>query len=129
MNVVFPKTHTLRPYPPSVTVFGDGASRKLLGLDEVMRMGPNDGLVPFFRRDTTKEFALPLIRYPAFRTQRGLVSTRRWRHLQPKRIFRSDQISRSVVSDSLRPHGGALAARAQKGLEELSHVEGQEGRR
>ena len=72
---MFPKTHTLRPYPPSVTVFGDGASRKLLGLDEVMRMGPNDGLVPFFRRDTTKEFALPLIRYPAFRTQRGLVST------------------------------------------------------
>ena len=44
---MFPKTHTLRPYPPSVTVFGDGASRKLLGLDEVMRMGPNDGLGPF----------------------------------------------------------------------------------
>ena len=70
---MFPKTHTLRQYPPSVTVFGDGASRKLLGLDEVMRMGPNDGLVPFFRRDTTKEFAL--IRYPIFHTQRGLVST------------------------------------------------------
>ena len=55
---MFPKIHTLRPCPPSVTVFGDGASRKLLGLDEVMRMGPNDGLVPFFRRVTTEEFAL-----------------------------------------------------------------------
>ena len=91
MNVVFPKTYTLRPYPPSVTVFGDGASRKLLGLDEVMRMGPNDGLVPFFRRDTTKEFALSLIRYPAFRTQRGLVSTQGDCAIYSQKEF-SDQI-------------------------------------
>ena len=44
-------------------------------------------------------------------------------------ILSSIQFSRSVVSDSLQPHvQGALAAQAQEGLEELSHVEGQEGR-
>lgn len=31
---------------PSVVVFGDEAIRKKLGLDEVMRVGHQDGIVP-----------------------------------------------------------------------------------
>ena len=89
---MFPKIHTLRPCPPSVTVFGDGASRKLLGLDEVMRMGLNDGLVPSFRRDTTtKEFALSHLLPHLRHTKRSCEHTGRWRHLQPKSVFTRNQ--------------------------------------
>lgn len=35
---------------PKVTVLGSGAFEKLLGLDEVMRMGPHDGISAFIRR-------------------------------------------------------------------------------
>lgn len=35
-----PRFIGLKPQPPSVMVFGDGAFRRWLGLDEVMRMAP-----------------------------------------------------------------------------------------
>lgn len=37
---------------PDVMVFGDGAFGRWLGLDEVMRLGPHDGISALIRRDT-----------------------------------------------------------------------------
>ena len=44
---LFLKNLYVEALTPSITVFGDRAFGRQLGLHEVMRVGPHDGLVPF----------------------------------------------------------------------------------
>lgn len=67
--------------PTPNAIFGDGALKRNLGLDEAMTVGPHDGTTVHIRRDTRELFSVSLFLSHMHPIKKSHEHTAKWRYI------------------------------------------------